>query len=128
MAAALNYRSAGTAEYLVDADTGRYYFLEINTRLQVEHGITEAVTGIDLVEWMVRVAGGETVDLSVAESGYALEVRICAEDPGKDFLPSSGLLTEVVFPEDVRCDRWITAGTVVPAGEWLAIRIASGEL
>ena len=115
MAAALNYRSAGTAEYLVDADTGRYFFLEINTRLQVEHGITEAVTGIDLVEWMVRVAGGETVDLSVAESGYALEVRICAEDPGKDFLPSSGLLTEVVFPEDVRCDRWITAGTVVPA-------------
>jgi urea carboxylase len=115
MAAALNYRSAGTAEYLVDADTGRYFFLEINTRLQVEHGITEAVTGIDLVEWMVRVAGGETVDLSVAESGYALEVRICAEDPGKDFLPSSGLLTEVVFPEDVRCDRWITSGTVVPA-------------
>ena len=115
MAAALNYRSAGTAEYLVDADTGRYFFLEINTRLQVEHGITEAVTGIDLVEWMVRVAGGETVDFAVAESGYALEVRICAEDPGKDFLPSSGLLTEVVFPEDVRCDRWITAGTVVPA-------------
>lgn len=115
MAAALNYRSAGTAEYLVDAETGRYYFLEINTRLQVEHGITEAVTGVDLVEWMVRVAGGESFDLSVAESGHALEVRICAEDPGKEFLPSSGLLTEVVFPEEVRCDRWITAGTVVPA-------------
>ncbi|MCB1203752.1 MAG: urea carboxylase [Verrucomicrobiae bacterium] len=115
MAAALNYRSAGTAEYLVDAETGQYFFLEINTRLQVEHGITEAVTGIDLVEWMVRVAGGETFDLVASESGHALEVRICAEDPGRDFLPSSGLLTEVVFPEDVRCDSWITAGTVVPA-------------
>lgn len=115
MAASLNYRSAGTAEYLVDAATGDYYFLEINTRLQVEHGITEAVTGVDLVEWMVKLAGGDPIDYSFDESGHAMEVRICAEDPGKDFQPSSGLLTEVIFPDDVRCDHWISSGSEVPA-------------
>ena len=115
MAAHLNYRSAGTAEYIVDVTTGKYYFLEINTRLQVEHGITEAVTGVDLVEWMVLLAGGETINYDLAESGHAIEVRICAEDPGKDFQPSSGLLTEVKFPEDVRCDHWITAGSEISA-------------
>jgi urea carboxylase len=115
MAASLNYRSAGTAEYLVDAATGDYYFLEINTRLQVEHGITEAVTGVDLVEWMVKLAGGEPIDYSFSESGHAMEVRLCAEDPGKDFQPSSGLLTEVIFPDDVRCDHWISSGSEVPA-------------
>jgi urea carboxylase len=113
MAASLNYRSAGTAEYLVDAATGNYYFLEINTRLQVEHGITEAVTGIDLVEWMVRLAGGDAINYDFQESGHAIEVRICAEDPGKDFQPSSGLLTEVVFPEGVRCDHWISGGSEI---------------
>ena len=115
MAASLNYRSAGTAEYLVDAATGDYYFLEINTRLQVEHGITEAVTGVDLVEWMVKLAGGEPIDYSFSESGHAMEVRLCAEDPGKDFQPSSGLLTEVIFPDEVRCDHWISSGSEVPA-------------
>lgn len=114
MASSLDYRSAGTAEFLVDADTGKYYFLEINTRLQVEHGITEEVTGVDLVEWMIRVAGGETVlDFSFDRQGHSIEVRICAEDPGKDFQPSSGLLTHVAFPEDVRCDHWISSGTEV---------------
>lgn len=114
MAASLDYRSAGTAEFLVDADTGNYYFLEINTRLQVEHGITEEVAGVDLVEWMVRVAGDETVlDFSFENKGHSIEVRVCAEDPAKDFQPSSGLLTHVSFPEDVRCDHWIDSGTEV---------------
>jgi len=117
MAAAINYRSAGTAEFLVDADTGDYYFLEINTRLQVEHGITEAVTGIDLVEWMVRLAGSDLPPLSgiaPQESGCSMEVRLCAEDPARQFQPSSGLLTEVVFPKEARCDHWIARGTEVP--------------
>jgi len=115
MAAALNYRSAGTAEFLVDAETGDYYFLEINTRLQVEHGITESVTGVDLVEWMVKLAGGDEIDYSFAESGYSIEVRLCAEDPAKDFQPSSGLLTEVIFPDEARVDHWISGGSVISA-------------
>lgn len=117
LAAAIQYRSACTAEFLVDADTDDYYFLEINTRLQVEHGITEAVTGIDLVEWMVRLAGGDLPPLaSIApqESGCSIEVRLCAEDPAKQFQPSSGLLTEVIFPTEARCDHWISRGTEVP--------------
>jgi urea carboxylase len=115
MAATLNYRSAGTAEFLVDANTGDFYFLEINTRLQVEHGITEAVTGVDLVEWMVKLAGGDDIDYSFQEDGFAIEVRLCAEDPGKDFQPSSGLLTEVEFPDDIRCDHWIGSGSEISA-------------
>ncbi|MEM7601652.1 MAG: 5-oxoprolinase/urea amidolyase family protein [Verrucomicrobiota bacterium] len=115
MAAALNYRSAGTAEFLVDANTGEYYFLEINTRLQVEHGITESVTGVDLVEWMVRLAGGDDIDYTFTESGCSIEVRLCAEDPAKDFQPSSGLLTEVIFPGDARVDHWISSGSVISA-------------
>lgn len=115
MAAALNYRSAGTAEFLVDADTGDYYFLEINTRLQVEHGITESVTGVDLVEWMVKLAGDDEIDYTFAESGCSMEVRLCAEDPAKDFQPSSGLLTEVVFPEEARVDHWISSGSEISA-------------
>ncbi|MDF1824895.1 MAG: urea carboxylase [Verrucomicrobiales bacterium] len=115
MAAALNYRSAGTAEFLVDADTGDYYFLEINTRLQVEHGITESVTGVDLVEWMVKLAGGDEIDYTFAERGCSIEVRLCAEDPAKDFQPSSGLLTEVIFPEKARVDHWISSGSVISA-------------
>lgn len=115
MAAALHYRSAGTAEFLVDADTGSYYFLEINTRLQVEHGITESVTGVDLVAWMVQLAGGEEIDYHFTESGHAIEVRLCAEDPAKDFQPSSGLLTEVIFPDNVRVDHWISSGSEISA-------------
>ncbi|MEM9015762.1 MAG: urea carboxylase, partial [Verrucomicrobiota bacterium] len=113
MAASQNYRSAGTAEFLVDAETNKFYFLEVNTRLQVEHGITEMVTGVDLVEWMVKLGGKEEIDFAFRESGHAIEVRLCAEDPGKDFQPSSGLLTEVIFPEEVRCDHWIGAGTEI---------------
>jgi len=118
LAKAVSYRSAGTVEFVYDVDEGQYYFLEVNTRLQVEHCVTEAVTGVDLVEWMVRLASGnlpELETLTVQPSGAAIQARLYAEDPNKDFLPSSGLLTQVSFPEKVRVDTWIETSTVVTA-------------
>jgi urea carboxylase len=118
LGAAVQYRSAGTVEYVYDADNGEFYFLEVNTRLQVEHGVTEAVTGVDLVEWMVRVAAGETgfIDSYAHKpSGHAIQVRLYAEDPGKQFQPSPGLLTEACFPVGVRVDTWVETGTDIPA-------------
>ncbi len=112
----VNYASAGTVEFIYDSISQTFYFLEVNTRLQVEHGVTEAVTGIDLVEWMIRLAAGELPPLeTLAPScrGHSIQVRIYAEDPNKDFQPSSGLLTEVIFPIDVRVDTWIERGTDV---------------
>ncbi|MEQ1860164.1 MAG: urea carboxylase [Chthoniobacteraceae bacterium] len=110
----VGYRSAGTVEFVFDVQAGAFYFLEVNTRLQVEHGVTEMVTGLDLVEWMLRVAAGEPPEfVAPTPSGSAIQVRIYAEDPGKNFQPSSGLLTEVVFPEGARCDHWIEPGTEV---------------
>ncbi|WP_455234083.1 urea carboxylase [Thiogranum longum] len=114
---AVNYRSAGTVEYVYDTKTREFYFLEVNTRLQVEHGVTEAVTGVDLVEWMLRVAAGEHEFLRSychAASGHAIQVRLYAEDPGRNFQPSSGVLTEMVFPPDVRVDTWVQQGTEIP--------------
>jgi urea carboxylase len=113
---AVNYRSAGTVEYVFDVDTQQFYFLEVNTRLQVEHGVTEMVSGIDLVEWMIRLASGEREFLDHYQhqsQGHAMQVRIYAEDPHKTFQPSSGLLSAVSFPDSVRCDSWIEAGTEV---------------
>jgi urea carboxylase len=121
---AVNYRSAGTVEFIVDAARLReggpdaFYFLEVNTRLQVEHGVTEAVTGIDLVEWMLKVAAGEPPALAHyrhAPSGAAIQARIYAEDPARSFRPSSGLLTEVKFPASLRVDTWVDSGSEVPA-------------
>ncbi|HTV23087.1 MAG TPA: urea carboxylase, partial [Polyangiaceae bacterium] len=113
----VEYRSAGTVEFVYDVDSEQFYFLEVNTRLQVEHPVTEAVTGIDLVEWMVRTAAGEPPDLSAYRSlhpkGHAIEVRVYAEDPAREFKPSAGLLTQVEFPSDVRVDGWIERGTEV---------------
>lgn len=110
----VNYVSAGTVEFIYDMSDNNFYFLEVNTRLQVEHGITEAVFNVDLVEWMIRQAGGTmpALDtLSLIRSGAAIEVRINAEDPARDFLPSVGRLTEVRFPDDARVDTWIETGT-----------------
>ena len=117
LAEAVKYRSAGTVEFIYDNDSHEYYFLEVNTRLQVEHGVTELVTGVDLVSWMVQLAAGD-MTLSaetkiVPQQGHAIQTRLYAEDPNKNFLPSSGLLTQVYFPENVRCDHWIAAGTDV---------------
>lgn len=117
LARAVAYRSAGTVEFIYNNDTGDFYFLEVNTRLQVEHGVTELVTGVDLVEWMVRLAAGEfafdQADEVYPQTGHAIQARIYAENPNKEFQPSSGLLTHVDFPEGVRCDHWIAAGTEV---------------
>ncbi|MFS0757097.1 urea carboxylase [Noviherbaspirillum sp. 1P10PC] len=116
LASAVSYRSAGTVEFVMDARTHAFYFLEVNTRLQVEHGVTEAVTGIDLVEWMVRLADGTLPllsDIVVRPQGCAVQARLYAEDPAKQFRPATGLLTEVAFPNDVRVDTWVERGAEV---------------
>ena len=116
LARSASYRSAGTVEYVVDARSQEFFFLEVNARLQVEHGVTEAVTGIDLVEWMVRLAAGDLPPLSsmdVTPRGHAIQARLYAEDPARNFQPSTGLLTEVLFPPGLRVDSWIEAGTEV---------------
>jgi urea carboxylase len=114
---AVNYRSAGTVEFVYDAASGEFYFLEVNTRLQVEHGVTEQCTGVDLVEWMVKLAAGDLAPLSsfkIQPKGASIQVRLYAEDPNKNFQPSAGLLTAANFPSDIRVDSWVVAGTSVP--------------
>ena len=110
---AVDYRSAGTVEFVYDADAERFYFLEVNTRLQVEHGVTEEVTGVDLVEWMVRVAAGQPMPAKPASGGHSIQVRVYAEDPGKNFQPSAGILTQVEFPAGIRVDSWVERGSEV---------------
>lgn len=111
---AVNYANAGTVEYLFDTDTGEFYFLEVNTRLQVEHGVTEEVTGVDLVEWMIRQAAGEPLPDKIPEpKGASIQVRVYAEDPARDFRPSSGLLTEVEWSREARIETWVERGSEV---------------
>src|SRR6202035_2705104 len=113
---AVDYQSAGTVEFVFDAVTEEFYFLEVNTRLQVEHGVTEEVTGVDLVEWMVKQAAGEMPALgtiNIRPSGCSVQVRIYAEDAAKDFQPSAGRLTHVVWPYDARVETWVDSGTEV---------------
>lgn len=114
----VNYESAGTVEYLYDATSDEFYFLEVNTRLQVEHGVTEEVNGIDLVEWMVRQAAGELAPLDqtrIAPRGASIQARLYAEDPARDFRPSSGLLTHVAWPDATRVETWVESGSEVSA-------------
>ena len=114
---AVEYRSAGTVEFIYDPNSESFYFLEVNTRLQVEHGVTEEVTGVDLVEWMIRLAAGESAfirDYRHAPVGHAIQARIYAEDPGKEFRPSAGMINHVVLPGKTRFDTWIAAGVEVP--------------
>ncbi len=116
LAQSVNYQSAGTVEFVYDISSEQFYFLEVNTRLQVEHGVTEQVTGVDLVEWMVRVAAGDSRMLRAYRhqpQGHAIQVRLYAEDPARGFRPSSGLLTEVQFGGDIRVDTWVRTGTEV---------------
>tara|TARA_R110002167_G_scaffold144884_7_gene335620 strand:+ start:4975 stop:8607 length:3633 start_codon:yes stop_codon:yes gene_type:complete len=129
LTAAVNYQSAGTVEFIFDAANGQFYFLEVNTRLQVEHGVTEEVYGVDLVEWMVRLpgvqAGKDNLHLDQYQAtlqpvGHAIQARIYAEDPALDFQPSAGLLSRVEWPAAVeqgrlRIDTWVESGTTVPA-------------
>ena len=107
LARAVNYRSAGTVEFVVD-HANRFYFLEMNTRLQVEHPVTEMISGIDLVEQMIRIAAGEPLAFEQSDlrfRGAAIEARICAEDPSRDFLPSSGRVTRFLPPTETECVR-----------------------
>ena len=110
---AVRYRSAGTVEFVYDEDAKEFYFLEVNTRLQVEHGVTEEVTGVDLVEWMVRVAAGEPLPPKPRNAGHSIQVRVYAEDPARNFQPSAGLLTEARFSPDSRVETWVENGTEV---------------
>ena len=118
LAQAVNYRSAGTVEFIVDP-AGRFYFLEMNTRLQVEHPVTEMISGIDLVEQMIRVAAGEPLAFEQADlrfRGAAIEARICAEDPSRDFLPSTGRVSRLSPPpetESVRVEAGLAEGCEV---------------
>ncbi len=121
--ASVNYRNAGTVEFIYDSLENQFYFLEVNTRLQVEHGVTEEVYSVDLVEWMLKQAANELPPLDQLRSqlspqGHAIQVRVYAEDPALNFQPCAGLLSQVEFPEthnNLRIDHWISSGIEVPA-------------
>jgi urea carboxylase len=114
LGSAVNYLSAGTVEFVYDVAEEEFYFLEVNTRLQVEHGVTEEVTGVDLVEWMIRQAANDGfVMSSPAPHGASIEVRVYAEDPAHSFRPSTGLITHARFATGVRVETWVGAGTEV---------------
>ncbi|MDA0896690.1 MAG: urea carboxylase [Proteobacteria bacterium] len=120
--ASVNYRNAGTVEFIFDVDQNAFYFLEVNTRLQVEHGVTEEVFKIDIVEYMLRLAAGdlpslESIRTALRPSGHAIQMRLYAEDTQQDFQPSAGLLSDVFFPEidGLRVDTWIEAGIEIPS-------------
>lgn len=115
IAESVNYQSAGTIEFLWDELTREFYFLEINARLQVEHGVTEEVWGVDLVELMVRLGANELPEMmDFSPRGHSVQVRLYAEDPYKNFQPSAGLITHFESPaSSYRCDRWVQSGTVV---------------
>ncbi|MBC3208338.1 urea carboxylase [Pseudomonas sp. SWRI111] len=123
LAKAVSYRSAGTVEFVFDSEAQRFYFLEVNTRLQVEHGVTEQVWGVDLVRWMIELAADDLPPLhelyqGLDPLGHAIQARLYAEDPGRDFQPSPGLLTAVQFPPangvELRIDTWVEAGVEIP--------------
>jgi urea carboxylase len=117
--ASINYLNAGTVEFIYDQDNNQFYFLEVNTRLQVEHGVTELCYGIDLVEWMLKVAATPALDLSeianLTPKGHAIQARVYAENPVKNFQPSAGLLTQVEWPtgDNIRIDHWLESGLTV---------------
>ena len=129
---AAGYLSAGTVEFLYDAQRDDFFFLEMNTRLQVEHGVTEEVTGIDLVEWMIRGAAGDFAFMDAPAPipiGHSVQVRLYAEDPAMDYRPTTGTLTNVAFPDNIRAETWVMSGSEVSAfyDPMLAKLITKGE-
>ena len=113
---AIAYEGAGTLEFLLDRE-GHFYFMEMNTRLQVEHPVTEAITGLDLVAWQLRVAAGEALPLAQADirfAGHAIEVRLCAEDVPAGFMPQSGALLQWRPPTGVRIEHALSDGASIP--------------
>ncbi len=119
-AEAIGYAGAGTVEFIVDGsgslDTDGFFFMEMNTRLQVEHPVTEAITGVDLVEWQLRVAAGESLPMrqeDLAINGHAFEARLYAEDVPKGFLPATGTLTHLEFTDQTRADSGVRAGDTI---------------
>ncbi|MBO0663121.1 acetyl-CoA carboxylase biotin carboxylase subunit [Jiella sp. MQZ9-1] len=119
LAERVGYRGAGTLEYLFDEETGEFFFIEMNTRIQVEHPVTEMVTGVDLVGWMIRIAGGEALSLSqedIVLRGHAVEARINAEDPAADFRPHPGTVGGLELPGGmgVRFDTMLYPGYQIP--------------
>lgn len=115
LAASMNYKCAGTVEYIYDSARNKFYFLEVNARLQVEHPITEMCSGLDLVEWMVMVAADRppNFDVKIENKGASMEARLYAENPIKDFLPSPGQISNIEFPKWARIDGWCSKGTVI---------------
>jgi geranyl-CoA carboxylase alpha subunit len=112
----IGYEGAGTLEFLLDPG-GEFYFMEMNTRLQVEHPVTEAITGLDLVELQLRIAAGEPLGLKQADvkfSGHAIEVRLCSEDAGHDFMPQSGKMALWQMPDGVRVEHALQSGSEIP--------------
>jgi acetyl-CoA carboxylase biotin carboxylase subunit len=134
LAKAVNYSGAGTVEYLYDDEADRFYFIEMNTRIQVEHPVTEAITGVDLVAEMLRIAGGEPLRLKqsdISVKGHAIEVRLNAEDPARDFAPFPGTVEDLRIPggPGVRFDSMLYQGYQVPPfyDSLLAKLIVHGE-
>ena len=112
----LRYEGAGTLEFLLD-QSGEFYFMEMNTRLQVEHPVTEAITGLDLVELQLRVASGEPLGLrqeDIRFDGHAIEVRLCSEDAGHDFMPQSGTMALWQMPDGIRVEHALQSGAEIP--------------
>lgn len=140
LAESVKYSSAGTLEFLVDDESGAFFFLEMNTRLQVEHGVTEMAYGVDLVELMLRQADAQLAGKGGLESaelddlsrscqepkGHAIEVRIYAENPARDYAPSPGLLQQVVFHElpGTRIDGWVRAGITISPNYGESLEVA----
>jgi urea carboxylase len=115
---AVNYANAGTVEFIYDDDSREFYFLEVNTRLQVEHGVTEQVTGVDLVEWMILQSANELPNLAALQpslTGHSIEARVYAEDPARNFQLTPGKLTLVTFPppSEARTETWIESGATI---------------
>ncbi|MDU7589825.1 MAG: urea carboxylase, partial [Acidovorax sp.] len=135
LASSVQYRNVGTVEFIYDVDSEEFFFLEVNTRLQVEHPVTEAVTGLDLVECMVNIANDDCHELfsrdteDIAIDGASVEVRLYAENPLRKFQPCSGVISKLRFPSSLRVDTWVETGTEVSTryDPLLAKLIATGH-